>query len=532
MKKSIFILGITTLLVACGSSKETASKTDAKATPIDVTEFANTITSAELKEMLYTYASDDFQGRETGEPGHEIAVNYIKDFYTNGNIAPLQSNGSYFQDVKFNQLYSPEVNLSINGKSMSYFDDLVSLSASAQANINTNEIVYVGYGIDDEKYNDYKNLDVKGKIVVAKGGEPKNDNGIYTISGSADKSKWSNGRQERSSKRDAAKENGAKALLFVDDAAFKSYSSFYKRRADANASMGLSLDDGKEKGNEMLFILVNQATIELIDENLLSSETPKTITSNISLNQKSNSKALVSKNVAGFVKGSVFPDEYIVISAHSDHVGVDDNGEVFNGADDDGSGSMAVLEIAEAFKTAADKGQAPKRSIIFLHVTGEEKGLLGSQYYTDIDPLVPLANTVANLNIDMIGRIDPKREGDRNYIYLIGSDKLSTELHNISEDVNKKYMNVELDYTYNDENDPNRFYYRSDHYNFAKNNVPIIFYFNGTHDDYHKVSDTPDKINYDLLENRTRLVFHTAWELANRSTRIVADKATDKTAGN
>ena len=155
----------------------------------------------------------------------------------------------------------------------------------------------------------------------------------------------------------------------------------------------------------------------------------------------------------------------------------------------------------------------------------KKKDYLGSQYYTDVDPIVPLDQTVTDLNIDMIGRIDPKREGDRNYIYLIGSDKLSNELHELSEEVNQEYMNIELDYTYNDENDPNRFYYRSDHYNFAKNNIPIIFYFNGTHEDYHRPGDTPDKINYDLLENRTRLVFYTAWEVANRATRIVVDKA-------
>jgi Zn-dependent M28 family amino/carboxypeptidase len=168
----------------------------------------------------------------------------------------------------------------------------------------------------------------------------------------------------------------------------------------------------------------------------------------------------------------------------------------------------------------------PKRSVVFLHVTGEEKGLLGSRYYTDVDPVFPLDQTVANLNIDMIGRIDPKREGNRNYIYLIGSDKLSSELHTLSENINSKYTNIELDYSYNDENDPNRFYYRSDHYNFAKNNIPIIFYFNGTHADYHRPGDTPDKINYDLLKNRAQLVFHTAWEIANRDTRLVVDKAT------
>ena len=130
---------------------------------------------------------------------------------------------------------------------------------------------------------------------------------------------------------------------------------------------------------------------------------------------------------------------------------------------------------------------------------------------------------MANLNIDMIGRIDPMRKWNRNYVYLIGSDKLSQELHKLSETVNAKYTNIELDYKYNDENDPNRFYYRSDHYNFAKNNIPIIFYFNGTHDDYHRPSDTVDKINFELLKNRAQLIFHTAWEVANRDNRVAVD---------
>ena len=231
-----------------------------------------------------------------------------------------------------------------------------------------------------------------------------------------------------------------------------------------------------------------------------------------------------SENVLAFIKGSEKPDEIIVISAHLDHVGMNKDGEVFNGADDDGSGTVAVLEIAEAFKNAVDEGNGPKRSILFLHVTGEEKGLLGSRYYTE-NPIFPMANTIVNLNIDMIGRIDKRHKGNPKYIYLIGSDKLSTELHEISEAMNTKFTSLELDYKYNDENDPNRFYYRSDHYNFAKLNVPIIFYFNGTHVDYHKETDTPDKINYEQLETRTRLVFHTAWELANRENRIATDKA-------
>jgi hypothetical protein len=230
-----------------------------------------------------------------------------------------------------------------------------------------------------------------------------------------------------------------------------------------------------------------------------------------------------SENVLAFIEGSEKPEEYLVISSHYDHVGMDKDGNVFNGADDDGSGTVAILEIAEAFMKAKADGYPPKRSVLFLNVTGEEKGLIGSKYYTD-NPVFPLAQTVANLNIDMIGRSDVAHEGNGNYVYLIGSDKLSSELHDLSEEVNRKYLNMELDYTYNDENDPNRFYYRSDHYNFAKNNIPIIFYFNGVHADYHKISDTPDKIEYDLLEKRARLVFLTAWEIANREERPIVDK--------
>lgn len=226
-----------------------------------------------------------------------------------------------------------------------------------------------------------------------------------------------------------------------------------------------------------------------------------------------------TENVAAIIKGSKFPEEYIVISSHLDHIGIK-NGEINNGADDDGSGTVALLEIAEAFKMAADVGQGPKRSLIFLHVTGEEKGLLGSSYYAN-NPLYPLAQTMTNLNVDMIGRTDPKREDkDPNYIYLIGADRLSQDLHDISEATNTKYTQFKLDYIFNEEKDPNRFYYRSDHYNFAKNNIPVIFYFSGTHEDYHKPGDTPDKIMYDLLAKRTQLIFYTAWELANRTDKI------------
>ena len=509
MKKTLLLLSFSFVIFSC--------KTEA--TKEDVVNYASTITEAELKEHLFTYASDEFEGRDTGKPGQKKAAEYLKKHYQDLNISSVIE-GNYFQKVPLNIVKNPEVTMTVNGKSFTYFDDYLSPSAASTGNISTSEIVYVGYGIDDEKYSNYTDLDVKGKVVVFKNGEPKNRAGNNIITGTKKASKWSNGRQEMAAKRDAAKSKGAKAAFFMNDALFKRYAAFFRNRNSNN----LSLPTKKDAEAAMYSFLISEKMGKALVRNITKSTKSGKVATKLEMTYKSVTVSQPSENVVAMIKGSEKPEEYIVISAHLDHVGVNAKGEIFNGADDDGSGTVSLLEIAQAFKTAADNGHGPKRSIIFLHVTGEEKGLLGSRYYTDYEPLVPLANTVANLNIDMVGRIDPKRKGDRNYIYLIGADKLSTELHDISETVNKEFTNIELDYTYNDENDPNRFYYRSDHYNFAKNNVPIIFYFNGTHADYHRASDTPDKINYDLLENRSRLVFHTAWELANRAERIVVDK--------
>jgi len=226
-----------------------------------------------------------------------------------------------------------------------------------------------------------------------------------------------------------------------------------------------------------------------------------------------------SENVVAYIKGSEKPDEYLVISAHYDHVGIA-NGEIFNGADDNGTGTTALLEIARMFKIAQKNGFGPKRSIVFLHCTGEEYGLHGSRYFAN-SKIIPLENIIANLNVDMIGRRDRKYDkNNQDYIYLVGSDKLSTELHDISEAMNKKYTKLNLDYTYNDDKHPEMIYYRSDHYNFAKFNIPVIFYYSGEHADYHKPTDTVDRINFDDMLKRLQLIFVTAWELTNRPERI------------
>jgi Iap family predicted aminopeptidase len=240
------------------------------------------------------------------------------------------------------------------------------------------------------------------------------------------------------------------------------------------------------------------------------------------LNKKYGGNLGDSENIWAFIEGSEKPNEIIVISAHYDHVGTKD-GEVYNGADDDGSGTSALLELAQAFQIAKKEGHGPKRSILFLHVTGEEHGLHGSRFYSE-NPLFSLENTVADVNIDMIGRRDEIHPNTNNYVYVIGANRLSSELDFVSSIMNQKYVGLDLDYRFNDPKDPNHFYERSDHYNFAKHGVPSIFFFNGVHADYHKKTDEPDKIEYDALAKRAQLAFVTAWELANRKDRIVVDK--------
>lgn len=511
----LFALGFIT---ACNTSQKTVTEPAPTTNiPADPVIYAQTITEEELKEYLYTYASDDFEGRETGEPGQKKAVDYIKTTYTDLEIQAAQENGEYFQDVPLEMAKLPTGSITVGDQQYEIGEDFLSFSG---ADGLYNELIYAGYGIDEGTYSDYDGIDVKDKAILIKSGEPKNEDGTYKVSGTNKKSVWSNSSESFEKRLMAAKQNGAKAILYFDQnnySRFKGYYNFMK----SNKSGRMNL---KKNADSPSLLLIDAKTAQAIYPAIKDSDTSETLNISIQLQVESSNVDIPSENVVAYIPGFEKPEEFVVISSHLDHIGVSANGQINNGADDDGSGTVAMFEIAEAFKKAVETGNGPKRSIVFLHVTGEEKGLLGSQYYTDVAPVFPLSKTVANLNIDMIGRIDPKREGSRNYVYLIGSDKLSADLHQLSERINDKYTQLQLDYTYNDENDPNRFYYRSDHYNFAKNNIPIIFYFSGTHEDYHRPGDTPDKINYDLLTLRSQLIFHTAWEIANREERVVLDK--------
>jgi len=518
MKKlSLLALG---LVFACNSSQKTVAEPERGQAVADPQAYAQTITQGELKELLYTYASDEFQGRETGEPGQKKAVEYLRAFYQDLGIPAAKADGDYFQQVPLELAKVPSGNVSINGRVYELGENLVAFSG-AQGEYR--EVAYAGYGVEEGNHSDYSSLEVQGKIVLIKAGEPVDADGNYLLTGSGEPSVWGKPGESMGKKIELALEKGAAGVLYFDGTSFPRFKGqFARMKTNGSGRMNLA-----NNGPSAPMISIDETAAKAIKKDILEDHAPKTVAVDIKFHVDSANEPVESENVVALLRGSEKPDEYVVISSHLDHVGVGADGQIFNRADDDGSGSVSMLEIAEAFKKAADAGHGPKRSILFLHVTAEEKGLLGSRYYTDVEPIVPLAQTVVDLNIDMIGRIDPNYKGERNYLYLIGADKLSSELHELSEMVNNKYTQIEFDYTYNDENDPNRFYYRSDHYNFAKNNIPIIFYFNGTHADYHRPGDTPDKIEYDLLENRSRLIFHTAWEIANRDQRLVVDKAAD-----
>lgn len=478
-------------------------------------KYAETITVDDMKEDLTILASDALEGRETGERGQKMAAAYIRAHFEELGLKAVVPSGdkmSYYQDVKLKSSKAGNIYLKINGDKLTNLEDFLYYGKGSNTEEITSEVVFVGGGSEKE----FESIDVKGKSILV----------INT------------NRRERRGISNRAAKNGAQMIFFVrsnTDDEFNSllerYGSFFSR-----ASMGLDKED-KDAGGLGAFYVSPTIAGEIFNKPFikLSKAIEGFNAGNLKALKKIKSKKvqykldfinkkIISENVLGYLEGTDLKDEVLVITAHYDHLGMQD-GKIFNGADDDGSGTVALMDIAEAFVQAKKDGNGPRRSILFMTVTAEEKGLLGSEYYAD-HPIFPLENTVADLNIDMIGRIDDRELESENYVSLVGADKLSSELHEISERMNSTYTNLFLDYTYNDENHPERIYYRSDHWNFAKNGIPVIFYTTGSHPDYHKETDTVDKIEFELMRKRAQLVFYTAWEIANRDKRLVVDKAT------
>ncbi len=456
------------------------------------------INEADLKKNLTVLASDEYLGRETGKQGQKMTAEFLTAYFKKLGCAFAPGMTGYEQS--FDVIEStPGGTCSLNNKSLEFKSDFIYYSCKTKTvleNIPVYSLEQLPKIEEKPCYVVYfmKSLEVRKEVSTIKKQLPKQVKGIILVS---DQYQTLYGYMEHyATTKTMYLADGARKeefpILFVKD------SSVLSLKNKTNAYLY-----GKGKFKE--------------------TEHPKPLfTLNATLNE--HDERLTSSNVLAYIEGSdpVLSKEVIVITAHYDHIGVDE-GVVYNGADDDGTGTVALLELAEAFMEAKKNGQGPKRSILIMPVSGEEKGLLGSDYYSS-HPVIPLENTVADLNIDMIGRNDIGHEKDTNYIYIIGSNMLSNDLHEANERMNTKYSGLKLDYKFNSLSDPNQFYYRSDHYNFAKHNIPVIFYFSGVHEDYHQPTDDVEKIIFSKVEKVARQVFFTAWEIADASKRITLNR--------
>lgn len=506
----------------------------------DAAQFAAEVRPADLKAHLEVLASDAYEGRETGTRGAEMAAEYIAAHFASLGLEQYDGQ-TYFQEVELMKSQAPEAAAQVvfadgTADSLSFLEEFVFYPGLDAPVMQDLPLVFAGYGVQIAGWDDYEGLDVAGQIVVVLDGTPTDRAGDSYFTDPAQEKRWT---ESSEAKRALAAEFGAAGLVVVrsDYATMRSRMKPWLTRE----SLSLVREETPESDEQTLplFYLGEKTLARWFDAagwkslaKLRKRATKKGVFERGVLGmwnyQMTAARTpITAHNVLGYLRGSDpdLADELLVITAHYDHVGIID-GQIHNGADDDGSGTVTVLELADAFVQAKAAGMGPRRSILFMTVVGEEKGLLGSEWYTD-HPIWPLEQTIANLNVDMIGRVDDAHADDERYVYLIGSDKISTELHQISEDANEEHVGLALDYTFNAPNDPNRFYYRSDHYNFAKNGIPVIFYFSGVHEDYHKPGDDTEKILFDKTAEIGRLIFHTAWELVNRDERIVVDVEND-----
>lgn len=498
------------------------------------------ISAKQLKDYLTFIASDELEGRDTPSKGLDIAAKYIAQHLASWGIKPAGDNGSYFQKVPLGleKVVARDTRLELGGQSYEYGKDF--LTTITNASFNNIPVVFAGYGwvIKSKNINAYQGIDVKDKIVVVVNSLPKgiSFNDLKGPPGGD----WM-------SPAFYAQTNGAKAVInFPTFGNLINWDSSKWNQSDkgsvsfgnqqplikiptvtASPRMLSSLFFGEKATATALF---NKT--QTLDEHTPFDLKPE---KRISMNVAVKAEPIHTQNVVGILEGSdpVLKNEYVAIGAHYDHVGMNPFApgpdKIFNGADDDGSGTVAVMSIAEAFAKGAQK---PKRSILFIWHAGEEKGLWGSEYFAN-NPTVPIGSIITQLNIDMIGRY--QNPGDEthpqnkdlpkpNEIFTIGASMMSTELGQISNAVNKEFLNVNFNLKYDAADHPEQFFYRSDHFNYAKKGIPIIFYMDGSHADYHQVSDSIEKINFDSMEKITKTIFATGWELANRATRPKVDK--------
>ncbi|HKQ08284.1 MAG TPA: M20/M25/M40 family metallo-hydrolase [Blastocatellia bacterium] len=499
---------------------------------------ADYIKAEQLKDYLYFVASDEMEGRDTPSRGLDTTAKFLAMTLSRWGLKPAGDEGTYFQRIMLRRekVVPAQTHAEINGQNFSYGDDFLAQPVNGTA---SGPLIYVGHGFmfKAKDVDAYKGIDAKDKIVVIAGsGLPKG------VSFSDFKGKQGVDWEEPFTN---AIKHGAKGIIFA--ASFQTMANWDRSRhldlergsisvekfrtqggtaipaINASPKMLTALFQGEKESGSVVF---NRAAagdpVEPFDF---------VATKKVSFTVTTGAEQVGTQNVVAVLEGGdpVLKSEYVAIGAHYDHVGIGnpvDGDAIYNGADDDGSGTVSVLAIAEAFA----RGPRPKRSILFIWHCGEEKGLWGSRYFTE-NPTIPINQVITQLNIDMIGRTKTENDKPGNQplprpgeVFLIGSKLMSTELGEISEAVNKSYLNLAFNYRYDDPKDPNRFFYRSDHFNYARKGIPIIFYMDGEHEDYHRVTDSVEKIDYQNMEKIARTIYATAWELANRATRPRVDK--------
>ena len=504
---------------------------------------AEQITAGQLRDYLTFVASDEMEGRNTPSRGLDTTALFISTLLKRWGATPAGDDGTFYQKIvlRRDSVDTAKSRLQLGEQAYAYGEDFV---ASGGEGVVTAPLVYVGDGwmVKSKNIDAYKGIDAKGKIVVVNYGNGFSLPGNLTRADLAGVpgTDWANARAY-------AQQKGAVGILYVMPPSLQADWDRMRLRENlprwspekfrttgpsdlpvftVGPKMTATLFQGETSDSTAIDKAISDKTsLPAFD---LSAGKKLTLTSVTKIERTT------TQNVVAVFEGSdpVLKNEYVAVGAHYDHLGVATrpvNGDaIYNGADDDGSGTTALIGMAEALGRAKRR---PRRSTLFVWHCGEEKGLWGSQYF-NMMPTVPIDHIVTQLNIDMIGRsrvATDTKPADKNLsepdeVYVIGSKMMSSELGALSEKVNNGYLKLHFNYRYDDPKDPNRFFFRSDHFNYAQKGIPIIFYFDGVHEDYHQVSDEVSKIDFHKMEEVTRTVYETLWSVSNLKKRPIIDK--------
>lgn len=545
-RKNVLILALAAFMTGCAGTQPSTQPPEPTTSTDALLKYQDEITVDFLQKHLRAFADDSMQGREAGTAGEDMAAHYLAEQYREMGLKPVGDNNSYYQHFKLNATKSDSIVFKLfqtSGKTKELVDRSTASKNSAAKFIRQfggtdslkGKVVFAGFGVNDPSRNiaHLKGADLRGKWVMVFQEIPNITNGDTLLSPSID----------AESRFRSIMGRGAEGILLIPVATSKEFNRLSQQMQDNFGEIGrmsLAYRDQERgssgrfsKGYNLISPDLAARMLDLESESALSDYRQKLINNISEFQPKALSYELAhipysseltinSQNVLAFYEGAdpKLKDEVVVMTSHYDHVGIgkpDSTGDrIYNGADDDGSGTVGLLNIAHAFVTAGKNGVKPRRSILFLNVSAEEKGLLGSRYYSD-HPVFPMDKTVANINTDMIGRVDErhKKKGVEDYAYIIGAEIISSQLDSLVEAANKRSGNIELSKRYNDLQDPNQFYRRSDHWNFGRKGVPFVFFFTGVHEDYHRPSDEVHKIRFDKMAKIVRTMYATAVLVAN-----------------